>query len=185
MKYICPECGSEIPEDAEFCYICGRKKDNTIRLDQSGHFIQPEENKCASCGAEMLPDDLFCPNCGEPISKTQLAAFRPKMVKYGWVGLALALIAGALGFVPGAIGFLPTLPSIFGLGHLYFKKWARGVIFLLFSAFFYYLRITTEMNIWISIFFQVIAIFIYLLQAMEVFVLAFMPPKQPSDNNDR
>jgi len=184
MRYICPECGSEIPEDLEFCYSCGRKKDNTIRLDQGGHFVQPEENKCASCGAEMLSNDLFCPNCGERRSKTQLSAFRPKMTKYGWIGLSLALIPGALGFIPISIGVIPALPGIFGLGHLFFKKWPRGALFLLFSIFFYYIRITsdmvsTETNVWMAIFFQLGIIFIYLLQTMETFVLAYTPPKTP------
>jgi len=172
MRYICPECGSEIPEDLEFCYSCGRKRDNTIRLDQSGNFIQPEENKCASCGTEMLSDDLFCPNCGERRSKMQLAAFRPKMVKYGWIGLILALVPGALGFIPG-------LPGIYGLGHLYFKKWTRGAVFLLFSVFLFYARTTSDTSIWTSLFFQITAIVIYLFQVMEVFVLAYTPPKAP------
>lgn len=170
MRYICPECGNEIPEDSGFCYSCGRKKDNTIRLDQSGRFIPPEENKCTSCGGEMAQGDLFCPACGEPRSKTQMAAFRPKMIKYGWIGIVLALI-------PGTLGFVTLLPCIFGLGHFYFKKWTKGATFMLLSAGLFYITIQLEMSFWENFLFQIVVIFFFLLQAMEVFVLAFMPPK--------
>jgi len=173
MKYICPECGSEIPEDSEFCYTCGRKRDNTIRLDQSGHFVPPEENRCASCGTEMSPDDLFCPSCGELRSKIQMIAFRPQMVKYGWIGIALAIIPGALGFIPGLIGGI----TILGLGHFYFKKWSRGITYIFLSLVITYVKITTGMSVWTNLVFEIAIVFFYLLQAMEVFVLAFMPPK--------
>jgi DNA-directed RNA polymerase subunit RPC12/RpoP len=179
MRYVCPQCGKEIPEDSDFCYGCGRKKDNSIRLDQSGRFVPPEENKCAACGAEMQRDDLFCPNCGERASRTQMVMFRPKMVKYGWIGLALALIPGALGF-----GFIPVINgiemiSIFGLGHFYFKKWKRGGMFLLFTAFFFYIKyIGDDSSFAISLILTITMMFVYILQLMEVFVLAFIPPKK-------
>ena len=198
MMYICPECGSEIPEDMAFCSYCGRKKDNTIRLDQAGHFVQPGANICSSCGSEMLPEDLFCPNCGERRSQTQLATFRPKMVGYGWVGLVLAIVPGVLGFIPDFNGVFTTLfgismlPSIYGLGHLYFKRWGRGAMFIVFSAFLFYVRFTSEgtldTNLWQAVFFQFISIFIFMLQTMEVFVQAYTPPKAPKtpeDGNDR
>ncbi len=165
MRYICPECGNEIPEDSEFCYSCGRKRDDTIRLDDEGKFVAPNANQCASCGNEISPNDLFCQHCGAPITRIQMAAFRPKMVKYGWIGIVLALI--------------PGLFSIYGLGHLYFRRWSRAAIFLLTSAFMVYLRwgSNIEMNIWTTLLFGIMSIFLYLMQAMEVLVLAFMPPK--------
>ncbi|MCL1811450.1 MAG: zinc ribbon domain-containing protein [Methanomassiliicoccaceae archaeon] len=171
MRYICPECGADIPEEQDFCYSCGRKKDNTIRLDESGRFVPPETDKCASCGAEMKKDDLFCPDCGERRALAQMAVFRPQLIKYGWIGVLLA-------FIPGALGFLPGLFSIFGLGHLYFRKWTRGGMFLLLSVFMIYIKFSNmEMNLTMSIIFSITSVFIYLLQAMEVLVLAFMPPK--------
>jgi len=172
MRYICPECGSEIPEDHNFCYSCGRKKDNTIRMDESGRFIQPEKNECASCGTEMLPDDRYCPNCGEPVSRPQKVVFRPKLTKKGWIGIILA-------FVPGALGFIPGFFSIFGLGHLFFKKWSRGALFLVLSAVMLYVRSGwMEASLITSIIFVTLSVFIFLLQGMEVLVLAFMPTKK-------
>ncbi|MDR0309915.1 MAG: zinc ribbon domain-containing protein [Candidatus Methanoplasma sp.] len=173
MRYICPECGGEIPEDNDFCFQCGRTRDNTIRLDESGNFIQPEKNMCASCGAELSSDDLFCPACGEARSRIQMAAFKPQMVKYGWIGLALAFIPGALGFVPGFAG-------IFGLGHLYFRKWGRGVLYLSVSAFIFYIRyINDDTSLIQDILYITVTAFFYIIQGMEVLVLAYMPPKNP------
>ncbi len=179
MRYICPECGGEIPEDSEFCHHCGRKRDNTIRLDESGHFVEPEKNKCATCGAEMSQNDAFCPNCGQPISRTQATAFRPKMVKYGWIGIALALSFGLLGILPSpAIGPLPGLFSIFGLGHFYFKKWSRGLWYLFWTALLFMIKyLDSEMSIWYQLLYIVFFMFVYFMQAMEVITLAFTPPK--------
>jgi predicted RNA-binding Zn-ribbon protein involved in translation (DUF1610 family) len=174
--YICPECGSEIPADSDFCHYCGRKRDNTIRLDEKGNVIQTAENRCSSCGSEMSQGDIFCPNCGEPVSRTQMKAFRPKMIKYGWIGLALALI-------PGALGFLPGLFSIYGLGHFYFKKWTRGAVYIILSlAIFYSNYHGMDTTIWTRLIFVTISVFIYIMQAMEVLVLAYLPPKTPSDD---
>ncbi|MCL2032520.1 MAG: zinc-ribbon domain-containing protein [Methanomassiliicoccaceae archaeon] len=175
MRYICPECGSEIPEDSEFCHSCGRKKDNTIRLDQAGNFIPPETDICASCGAKMSPDDMFCRSCGQPLSRTQMVVFRPRMVKYGWVGLILALVPGVLGFMPDVFG--TGLYSIYGLGHLYFKKWKRGAIFLMISVFMFFIKSGMDESLLMTLMFVITSLFVYFMQAMEVVVLAFMPPK--------
>jgi len=175
MRYICPECGGEIPEDLDFCQFCGRKKDNTIRLDQSGRFVPPDKNQCASCGTEMQPGDLFCPSCGKPISKTQMAAFRPKLAKHAWIGIALAFIPGALGLVP-----IPGLFSIFGLGHLFFRKWPRAIMFFILSALVFLLHHNYgggEASFLTELLIVIITVFFYLIQAMEALVLAFMPSK--------
>ena len=179
MIYICPECGSEIPEEYDFCYHCGRKKDNTIRTDRSGHFIEPEKNKCSTCGAEMSPNDPICPKCSEPRSRTQMTAFRPKLVKNGWIGIMLAVIGGILVFLPfGPIGPLSGMFSIYGLGHFYFKKWKRGIWFLLITAMMFFVRFTgSEMTLLMHFLFITASIFFFLMQMMEVIMMAFTPPK--------
>jgi len=180
MNYICPECGRDIPEESDFCYHCGRKKDNTIRLDRSGHFIPPETERCTSCGGEIPLSAPLCPKCGAPRSKTQMALFRPQMAKNGWIGLVLAAVGGMLVFIPvGPIGPLPGLFSIFGLGHLYFRKWKRGALFLMLSVLMLFARIfqTGEPSMTIQILFVLITGFIFVVQFMEALVLAFMPPK--------
>lgn len=164
MKYICPECGNEIPEGSEFCHTCGRKKDDTIRLDDSGNFVPPDESSCSSCGGKIEPNDLFCQHCGAPTQRTQMLTFRPKMRKYGWIGILLAAIPGAFG--------------LFGLGHIYFKKWLRGIMFLVISPIILYIRFGgVELSTFTEIIFILLFGFLFVMQAAEALVLAFIPPK--------
>lgn len=50
---ICENCGIELPDNAKFCGICGRK------LKESFEF-------CQKCGAQILDNGAFCIKCGAP-----------------------------------------------------------------------------------------------------------------------
>ena len=67
----CPYCGAENPDDAKFCWKCGKplkgkkqesiqKKEQTSKREQ--HFI-----KCPYCGAENPENARFCWKCGKPL----------------------------------------------------------------------------------------------------------------------
>ncbi len=67
----CPYCGAENPDDAKYCWKCGKplkgKQQATIqKKEQSGkreqHFI-----KCPYCGAENPENARFCWKCGKPL----------------------------------------------------------------------------------------------------------------------
>ena len=67
----CPYCGAENPDDAKFCWKCGKplkgKQQATIqKKEQFGkreqHFI-----KCPYCGADNPEDAKFCWKCGKPL----------------------------------------------------------------------------------------------------------------------
>ena len=67
----CPYCGAENPDDAKYCWKCGKplkgKQQETIqKKEQSGkreqHFI-----KCPYCGAENPENARFCWKCGKPL----------------------------------------------------------------------------------------------------------------------
>jgi len=55
-KFICSECGAEVPADAKVCPQCGEP-------------FEEEEEKvkmiCSSCGAEVDEDAESCWNCGK------------------------------------------------------------------------------------------------------------------------
>ena len=51
---ICLKCSKEIPDDSEFCPLCGRKSDG-------------RPNFCKHCGAEIENDMEFCEECGSPV----------------------------------------------------------------------------------------------------------------------
>jgi predicted amidophosphoribosyltransferase len=48
---ICPNCGSEIDPDADFCEVCH-------------HYIR--QDVCSFCGAQIDPREGYCPGCGMP-----------------------------------------------------------------------------------------------------------------------
>ena len=48
---VCPNCGSELDPDADFCEVCH-------------HYVRTDV--CAFCGAKVSPEDAFCPECGSP-----------------------------------------------------------------------------------------------------------------------
>ena len=119
MKYICPECGSEIPEENEFCEHCGCLRSKALRTDDQGNF---DTTRCPNCGEPITGDENFCGACGAALVK-QNPMVMMKPAKYAWVAFALALIPGFF--------------NIFGLGHLVLKKWSRAFMFLALSVILY------------------------------------------------
>ena len=53
-RTVCPHCGKEISDQAEFCMYCGNS-------------LKQETNQiCPNCGAVLKKDDSFCFQCGKP-----------------------------------------------------------------------------------------------------------------------
>ena len=51
----CPECGADVPENADVCPACG------VRLDDG----EAEGFECPNCGATVPADADVCPACGQ------------------------------------------------------------------------------------------------------------------------
>lgn len=58
-KFVCSECGADVPIDAKECPQCGEK------FEEEGK--GPE--KCPSCGKEAAPGATTCWNCGKELKK--------------------------------------------------------------------------------------------------------------------
>jgi DNA-directed RNA polymerase subunit RPC12/RpoP len=173
MRYLCSECGSEIADDAEFCYACGSLKSKAVRIpdvsDVTGDFV----GVCTSCGENIRPGEIRCNKCGTSITAPQVILVRPKLTSWGIIGILLAIIPGSLIFFG-----IPAIPSIFGLGHLAFKRWSRGLMFLGVSLFLGYLRFTMDQDGAVSygmIF--ILTLFVFFLQTTEALALAILPKK--------
>lgn len=171
MRYICHECGKELEEGAEFCYHCGRSKKDALALDDNGTFVN-ESHTCPNCGQKISDGDAFCQKCGSQVScsKCVPVLFKPKLRKYGWIGILLAVIPGYF--------------YLFGLGHIWFKSYKRGLIYLLFSIPLILVTRGYLNGTFNSTLFMFLGIAMYLFQAMEVFGLAFMPEPPKKEKKD-
>jgi DNA-directed RNA polymerase subunit RPC12/RpoP len=112
MTYRCSECGSTVPNDADFCFSCGADKSKLYRDDPSGTEIA----YCPKCGVRVDADVGNCPQCGEPVRT--LSFSRP---------VKNAFLALAAGIIPGFV-------DVHGIGHLVLGKYRRAAVFLGLSA---------------------------------------------------
>lgn len=58
---VCPDCGAQVPANAQFCNGCGRKLESlTAETPQRQLF-------CPECGGKLDEGSVFCPNCGHKL----------------------------------------------------------------------------------------------------------------------
>jgi uncharacterized membrane protein YvbJ len=102
----CPHCGSQSPDWAEFCHRCG------------GYFSEgkdstlPPIEACPNCGTVRLDSARFCYDCGHSFG----TEIRPNPTT-----------AKLLAVLPGFL-------YIYGLGHIYLKRYVLGIALLAISA---------------------------------------------------
>jgi ribosomal protein L40E len=63
---LCPHCGAQISENAQFCRSCG-KPITTEPTSAPRPAILSAERKCSHCGAVVSADAKFCRACGKTI----------------------------------------------------------------------------------------------------------------------
>lgn len=62
---ICPNCGTQLPEEARFCFKCGAKlPDEESALKETGRKVVV----CEICGFENSADSRYCISCGSLLS---------------------------------------------------------------------------------------------------------------------
>jgi DNA-directed RNA polymerase subunit RPC12/RpoP len=68
-KFVCSECGSEVPATADKCPQCGEKfeEDSQSTLPTSTTSTEPKSNEyiCSDCGKTVKETDTQCWNCGK------------------------------------------------------------------------------------------------------------------------
>jgi len=114
MRYICSQCGKEIPADSDFCYACGALRDKSLVIDEEGG--ESTAMVCHKCGEPLTGNESVCPKCSTPLVKEIPEQVR----KYALWALLLALVPGFF--------------NIFGLGHILMKQYGRGGMFLIISG---------------------------------------------------
>ena len=151
MRYICSECGSEIPEGEDFCSRCGALKSKAIVTDDNGNF---NANVCPNCGAPTVPGENFCGSCGAAIANPSVVQMKP--VKNAWLALGLALIPGFF--------------NVYGLGHLVLRKWSRGIMFLAISAILFFAR--PAINPMLGV---ILDVGVFMFQAFDIMKYVYSP----------
>jgi len=153
MSMVCSECGSEIPEGADFCYRCGARLDRALNVTEDGSGII--SNHCFSCGGDIAPGDQFCQHCGKPVSAS---CIRLKRVKPSRLGILAILLS-----------FLMGLVDVFGIGQIVLRRWAKGIAFLVISGVLFYLApsfLATTTGTYVLL---AIRLLVFFLQITDVF----------------
>lgn len=153
LRVFCSECGHELEPGEEFCYLCGSVR--TFTVTENGRVVS-EEGVCPICGCKNVKDTEFCEKCGRRLGEYE---FEPtRRTPLGPKDYAILLIA----FIPGAL-------NIFGLGHLFLKKYSRGFMYLMISfVLLYVIYFTPDLGRSMYFFLELIGFMIYLKQSFEV-----------------
>lgn len=60
----CPNCGADVPAQAQFCNSCGAKMEPA----QPAEVPAGEVQTCPACGAVLGKDNMFCTHCGAKLN---------------------------------------------------------------------------------------------------------------------
>ena len=66
-KFVCSECGSDVPSNADKCPQCGEKFEEDERSNAAVSEVKPKSNEfiCSDCGKTVKESDTQCWNCGK------------------------------------------------------------------------------------------------------------------------
>lgn len=64
----CPNCGADVPDEAQFCNVCGTK------LEKEEQRKEEQEPVCPKCGVPVTEDMEFCTACGAKLSAEEETA---------------------------------------------------------------------------------------------------------------
>lgn len=113
---ICPNCTRQIPNNSSTCTFCGAQIATTVSAQTTPETTLPPVSgmikHCPSCGTEVPIQMDRCPKCGAQLAR-QVDA-RPPSHRNPAVALVLSII----------------LP---GLGQIYNRDFAKGLIFIVFA----------------------------------------------------
>ncbi len=72
MAIVCPNCSTDLPDDAVFCDQCGSSLDAPAVSAPAA--APSDEPPCPQCGAPTIPGEAFCDHCGAPLEEPDVVA---------------------------------------------------------------------------------------------------------------
>ena len=172
MTLYCSQCGAPIEDGADFCYQCGALRKTAFDMDESGNLRPASENAtrvCPHCGFSNPFSERSCQNCGGAMPPLESVRV-PKALD------SRDFLAIALGVIPGCIG-------VCGLGHFFYHRYSRGLMYLCISLIILYVEISlgytsssTKM-----FFIRILGFVVFFRSSMDLLSTAYYPPEPPSD----
>lgn len=65
----CPNCGSNVPEQGQYCSACGTKYPEPQEAEAEAEEV--EFHTCKGCGAQVMKEEAYCTKCGEKQDEKQ------------------------------------------------------------------------------------------------------------------
>lgn len=124
MILNCPNCGSEVSENARFCTNCGATLTHAAKEKEEAAAAY-----CRNCGARLPEGADYCPDCGTSVVASPTAPgarLRPELAGWGERFIAWLIDMIILGIVVGPWIQLP--------GYLWGPEFLRGIPFVDFGT---------------------------------------------------
>lgn len=67
---VCPQCGTQMEDDAVFCDNCGTKLPEADVAPSPAPASVAGGLTCPQCGASVVPGEAYCDNCGAALAPT-------------------------------------------------------------------------------------------------------------------
>ena len=171
MTVYCSECGAEIESDADFCYRCGALKKNGFVLDDNGYLHPVDLNTsrvCPHCGYTNTFNDSSCQSCGAPFQDVYARRTKTSLTRNDLIKIVIGLLLAAFG--------------VCGVGHLLYRQYSRGIMYLILSLVILYVEISVGYSTSTRfLFIRLAALIIFLRSSFDLMRIAYT--YKPDGNN--
>lgn len=170
MTVYCSECGSVIEDGEDFCVRCGALRRYAFDMDDNGNLTAVDSNAprmCPNCGFTNRFSDNVCADCGAPLPHLTARRSARKLMTEDYIKLAIGLIAGAAG--------------ICGIGHLLYRRYSKGLMYLVLSSVILYVELSVGFSSsYRFMMLRIIGLYIFFSSSFDLLRLAYYT-EPPSD----
>ncbi len=132
MTVYCSECGNVIEDGEDFCVRCGAMRRYAFDIDDNGNLNAVDSGAprmCPYCGYTNTFRDSVCADCGNPLPQLSVRRNPRKLVVEDYIKLIIGLLLGAAG--------------VCGVGHMLYRQFSRGLMYLVLSVVILYVEVSS------------------------------------------